>query len=132
MHAFVWIDSWQQQCCGDDFRVGSDVSWSVVPQDGPNEWVELLLDRPWAEKVVFHEEHHGGGLTTVIRCTVRSIHEVTYRLAPQVRGPDQILVPVPGSGIVKEVAIADKWGPEPPDDLKRQMSFGGWIVEVTQ
>ena len=29
-----------------------------MPQDGPDEWVELLLGREWAEKVAFRVEHH--------------------------------------------------------------------------
>jgi len=35
-----------------------------------------------------------------------------------------------GSGMLKEVSVADKWSPEPPDELRGQMTFDGWIVEL--
>ncbi|WP_408662885.1 DUF6578 domain-containing protein, partial [Jatrophihabitans sp.] len=27
VRAFVWVDAWQQQCCGETFRLGSEIHW---------------------------------------------------------------------------------------------------------
>lgn len=37
----VWMDSWQYQCCGKDFRVGDEVSWTLVWEDDP--WLSSIL-----------------------------------------------------------------------------------------
>lgn len=29
----VWVDSWQFECCGDDFAVGDRVRWTLQPAD---------------------------------------------------------------------------------------------------
>ena len=29
----VWVDSWQMQCCGEPFRVGSQVTWTLGAAD---------------------------------------------------------------------------------------------------
>ena len=39
-----------------------------------------------------------------------------------------MLVPIEGSGVLTEVAVADKWGPEPSEALRDQVTFDGWIV----
>lgn len=129
MQAYVWMDAWQQQCCGDDFEVGSAVSWSVFPSDIPDGWVELLLGLTWAQRVTFREEHHvdDDNSSIVIAGIVRSIREVTCRRTEQ---PRVGWVPVAGSGVVKEVDIADKWSAEPPHDLSPRVTFDGWIVEL--
>jgi hypothetical protein len=123
------MDSWQQQCCGDDFGVGSAVTWSAFPTDGPDEWIELLLGRAWADRVTYREEHHvdDDGASLVIAGTVHSIREVSCRRTLQ---PGKGLVPVAGSGILNEVGVADKWSAEPSDDLRGRMSFDGWIIEL--
>lgn len=132
MSAYVWVDAWQQQCCGDDFRVGSQVAWSAVPQDGPDGWVGLLLGGEWAEKVRFHEEHHSDDdeSAVVLAGTVVSIREVTCRRVPQPQGSGQLMVPIAGSGMLHEVDVPDKWSAEPSADLRDHLTFDGWIVEV--
>jgi len=89
--------------------------------------VELLLGRYRAERAAFHEEHHGDEALPKTVGTVRSIREVTCRRQPRADGA---LVPIPSSGVVKEVEVADKWAPEPPEELRRLMTFDGWIVEL--
>jgi len=39
-------------------------------------------------------------------------------------------MPIRGSSTLKEVAVADKWSPERPDELRSQIVFDGWIVEL--
>jgi hypothetical protein len=36
----VWLTEWEWQCCGEDFRVGSEVDWDVMPLQ-PEEWANL-------------------------------------------------------------------------------------------
>lgn len=132
MHAFVWIDSWQQQCCGDDFGIGSQVTWSALPQYGPDGWVESLLGPVWADKVGYREEHHDDGdeALVVVAGTVRSIREVTCRRTSLRHGSGQVLVPIAGSGMLNEVSVADKWSAEPSDEVRGLVTFDGWIVEL--
>ena len=131
MSTFVWIDSWQQQCCGDDFEVGSTVRWSAVPQDGPDEWVELLLGHDWASKVDYHEEHHvDEESTVVITGMVRSIWEVGCNRQERDDRGGRTWFPIAGSGTLRKVEVAHKWSPEPPDDLRPQVTFDGWVVEL--
>src|SRR3954465_12550953 len=81
----VLLDVWQQQCCGDDFRVGDTVSWqlqALVPSADysyPEEWLVELAAPPDGKVVqngrlgvfilpqsttpiraVPHEDHHEG------------------------------------------------------------------------
>ena len=51
----VWVEAWQQQCCGTEFAVGDEVRWTLVESDdllrrllgdGYPRWApELALDR---------------------------------------------------------------------------------------
>jgi uncharacterized protein DUF6578 len=132
---FVWVDAWQQQCCGEDFRVGSTVDWNAKPEPGGDEWVAELLGDEWGQKVSLHEEHHedlGDDVRVRVSGIVRSIRIVSCdRVLGRVEGPgpDEAMVPVPGSGRLREVEVADRWGPEPHSgDLST--TFDGWIVEL--
>ncbi len=128
MRTFVWVTSWQQQCCGDDFWVGTQVSWSVIPR-GEDEWAELLLGREWAEKIEYREEHHDEiDATTTISGKVRSIWEIRCLRRVEIRESREVRVPVRGSAILTQVDRADKWSPE--DDLPARTTFDGWVVEL--
>ncbi len=37
----VWIDGWQQQCCGGGFAVGDEVGWTLAR--GDHEWLGRVL-----------------------------------------------------------------------------------------
>jgi uncharacterized protein DUF6578 len=37
----VWVDSWQMQCCGDPFRRGSKVAWTL--RDADPDWFDVML-----------------------------------------------------------------------------------------
>jgi hypothetical protein len=131
--AFVWVESWQQQCCGDDFRVGSAVQWQVRTNSDADEWVELLLGAEWSAKVRFTEDHHMDGADGVLTGVVSKINVVTCERvlgeAPQPGPSGQVMIPVPGSGWLRDVEVADLWEPEPPD-LDSGWSFDGWIVKL--
>jgi hypothetical protein len=129
---FVWVDSWQQQCCGGNFAVGSMVNWHVRPQvDFDPEWVTRLLGDSWSGRVVHHEEHHDEVEWPTISGQVVSISVVTCaREAKQHGALASVLMPVPGSGRLRTVQVADPWEPEPPESRMLEESFEGWIVEL--
>lgn len=37
----VWVDFWQMQCCGEPFRTGDQVAWTVRATDP--DWLEVML-----------------------------------------------------------------------------------------
>ena len=123
VQTFVWVDSWQQQCCGDEFRVGSTVHWDVLPAKEEDNWVETLLGADWGAKVRFSEDHHGGlddaAASEKLHGLVRTIYVVTcdrwHKTGPG-EGPGGVWLPIAGSGRLREVEFADPWEPEPPDN----------------
>lgn len=54
----VWVDSWQMQCCGDPFRRGSRVAWTL--RDVDPDWFAAMLGPFVRRNVAAAEEHHGG------------------------------------------------------------------------
>jgi hypothetical protein len=149
VRTFVWVDSWQQQCCGDEFRVGSTVRWDVFPTKDEVGWVDSLLGPEWGARVGYWEDHHGGrddrGDGEKLEGAVRSIHVVTCERELKTgvgRPPGGVWVPVPGSGRLRQVESADPWEPEPSNDDRPAGDspqwledpppwwFEGWIVEV--
>ena len=54
----VWVDSWQMQCCGEPFHVGSPVTWTLG--DAGPEWLEATLGADARHTVDAAEGHHGG------------------------------------------------------------------------
>ncbi len=127
MDAYVWVEAWQQQCCGSDFQIGSTVQWQVRRADR-QEWLERLLDTDWSTTVHYSEDHHldnhNGTLTGVVAdINVLTSDRVLGDAPGDVTG--RAMVPVPGSGRLREVTVADRWQPPPPNG-----SFDGWIVRL--
>ena len=54
----IWIDSWQMQCCGKPFRLGSQVAWTLRAAD--LDWLAATLGADAQQAVDAAEEHHGG------------------------------------------------------------------------
>ena len=129
MRTFVWVDAWQQQCCGDRFEVGSTVAWKVVPQAERDEWVEQLLGTVWANKVQFHEEHHND-VHDEITGDVIAIHVITCHRTLHGHDGRQGWVPVPASGVLRSVEVADPWEPDRRLGGSGTVTFDGWIVEL--
>jgi hypothetical protein len=128
MRTFVWVDAWQQQCCGDEFEVGSTVTWDITRQPD-SEWVKLLLGDTWARRVEYREEHHDDASGSPLTGQVISIQVVTCSRQPEQKGSGTVLTPVPGSGTLRQVQMADPWEPEHLDQVPMR-SFDGWIVEL--
>jgi hypothetical protein len=134
VRTFVWVDSWAQQCCGEPFRIGTEVRWQVRREDDGDEWATTLLGPEWGDRVRYAEDRHGLDESDghEIRGVVRSIRVVTCDrvLDTQQEGHSAgVWVPVPGSGRLREVEVADPWEPEPMEQDPPR-TFDGWIVEV--
>ena len=102
----VWVDSWQMQCCGNPFRRGSKVTWTL--RDADPDWFAAMLG-PFVRRTVQAEEEHHGRVpdnTAPTMGTVTLIAAVHCRYAPRGGdvGPSR---PVPGSGVLTEVETAD-------------------------
>lgn len=124
----VSVSSWQQQCCGEDFAVGSAVRWQVVELAGFREQMESLLGPNSPGEIRYYENHHRtSGSGRELLGTVRSIRVLTYELEP-IPGDERGVRPKQGTGGLEWVHAADKWAPE--RSLDRDHGFGGWIVEV--
>jgi hypothetical protein len=128
----VFVESWQQQCCGDEFGIGSHVRWNVHPAGGTADQMTSLVGPPNTGIARYWEDHHGmaegGGME--LRGVVRSIHVVSCDLElrdePGFRG--RVRVPVAGSERLRAVDVADP--SEPERQLDDSQSFQGWIVEL--
>lgn len=124
----VWVADWQLQCCGDPFRLGERVAWTVLVGSDPQvpEWLaEVLGDRAVTVDAV--QEHHQERDSTVepVVGTVAAVRAVSCRLAPVAKG-SRTYVPVPGSGRIIDVEMADGWTGTPPGT-----ELMGYLVDLT-
>ncbi len=87
MPPLVWVDDWQQQCCGEPFSVGSRVTWVLRPATGPSTT----------------------GVVTRIRTAC-----CAYASDPASTDP-RVFAPVASTSVVTDVQDADAWyeAPEP-------------------
>jgi hypothetical protein len=102
----LWVDAWQVQCCGEPFRLGSPVAWTVREAD--RDWLQAVLGAEAAPGVDGAEEHHcgtpeGTEPTTGVVTRISAVH---CRYAPR-PGDPRALYPVPGSGVLTDVDSAD-------------------------
>jgi hypothetical protein len=106
----VFVERWQLDCCGEPFAVGSQVSWTLRRgSDADRPWLTAVLGEELAATVDGSEEHHGG----VREDTPRTTGTVTW--IGEVRCRRFEGRPVPGSGVVTEVAEARKWAADHGD-----------------
>lgn len=122
MELTVWVDAWQMQCCGQQFGVGSRVSWTLAEPDA--DWLPMVLGADVTVDAA--EEHHGG----VPDGTPETAGRVTAISAVHCRRSSspgkQVQYPVPSSAALTPVSSADGWTPD-RDDLH----FVGYLVRVT-
>ncbi|SEG90536.1 hypothetical protein SAMN02982929_05252 [Saccharopolyspora kobensis] len=124
----VWVDDWQMQCCGAAFRIGDEVTWTLVTEKRTDKLTELVgLDI--GAPVTHVEEHHGrlpeGAPTT--RGVVTAIHAVFGRSEPRPGGEKNVRYPVPGSGRLLWIHEADGWEDESAVGAEH---FRGYIVDL--
>ena len=125
MGTTVWVDSWQMQCCGVPFRVGSQVAWTLRAPD--RDLLEQILSADSRQAVDAAEEHHGGvpEETAPTRGTVTHIAAVHCRFAPEPGSGPPVARLIPGTGILTEVWSADGWTKDRADER-----FVGYLVEL--
>ncbi|HEX5740137.1 MAG TPA: DUF6578 domain-containing protein [Pilimelia sp.] len=126
MECTVWVAEWQMECCGDPFRCGERVAWTVLVDAGVHapDWLPDVLGE-LAVPVDAVEEHHGRGAVEPMVGTVVSIEAVSCRFAPG-PGDGRTRVLVAGSGVTTDVALAD--GRTPPPSGTKLM---GYLVRLT-
>jgi hypothetical protein len=123
--ATVWIEDWQQQCCGQPFAVGSRVSWTLIVPDA--ERLASVLGPDLSASITHAEEHHGGRPehAAATMGTVRSIRAVRCRYAHLPGADSRMHRPVPGSTAMTSVNAADGWETE-----QENLRFVGYLVEL--
>jgi hypothetical protein len=121
----IWVDSWQMQCCGEPFRLGSQVAWTLRAADP--DWLEAILGADTQQAVDAAEEHHGGvpDDTVPTRGTVTHIAAVHCRFAPTPGSDSQTACLVPGTGVLTNVRSADGWTDDRGDE-----HFVGYLVQL--
>jgi hypothetical protein len=119
----VWVDSWQLQCCGDPFAVGSTVAWWLSPTVD-RDFLGTVLAAADVGRITDVQEAHFDGLDgRTVEGVVREIERVMCRYAPVGDGP--LHVPVTGSAVVTAQATADGWESETGD-----VRFVGYLVRL--
>jgi len=117
----VWVDRWQQQCCGQPWDVGTAVSWTVTDPDR-DFLVPLFSDE---NRVVIDkaEEHHNPGLDgfPTVSGMIRSIRAVS--VAYELNQDARVMYPVPGSATLTSLPSSESSPLDVPD-------FTGYIVEL--
>ncbi|MBW8481929.1 DUF6578 domain-containing protein [Actinomadura parmotrematis] len=90
MRLTIWVDDWQQECCGDPFAIGTRVTWTLVGTGLPDLDGAVRLDAA--------EDHHGaaGEGAPATTGTVLAIKAAHARYAPDGAG-SRTFVPVPGT-----------------------------------
>ena len=125
MEMTVWVDSWQLQCCGEPFRRGSQVAWTLGPAD--TDWLSEMLS-PHAQQAVDAAEDHHGGVpedTQATMGTVIGIAAVHCRFEPMPDGDPATFYPVQGSGVPTDIESADGWTSDLDDER-----LVGYLVQL--
>lgn len=116
MRYVVWLDAWQQQCCGEPFAVGSRVGWTL--RDIPRgRFFDDVAGAEIAQRITHAEEHHGAVPedAPVVHGLVREIRAIHGRF---VRERDW----APGESRI--VTSADG------SDEVEGLSFNGYVVDL--
>ena len=60
MQLYVWMASWQMECCGTPFRKSTEVSWRLRnPNSTELAWLDTVLHDGVAATIDAVEDHHG-------------------------------------------------------------------------
>ncbi|WP_281893745.1 DUF6578 domain-containing protein [Phytohabitans aurantiacus] len=110
MEITVWIAAWQMQCCGDPFRPGERVAWTVLRGARTVLGGARTVLGDQAVTVDAVEEHHQEDDSQVepVIGTVASIRAVSR------------------SGVTTDVELADGWTESPSGT-----GLMGYLVELT-
>ncbi|WP_109603191.1 DUF6578 domain-containing protein [Actinoplanes xinjiangensis] len=121
MEITVWVDRADWNCCGEPFRIGSQVTWELR-RDIDVRWLMEALGSDTAVSVDAFQYHHGDTdvASEQTSGTVARIRAVHWRSAPQTGT-------VPGSGVLTELNEADRGAPDRGD-----LTFEGFLVTLKQ
>jgi hypothetical protein len=119
----VWVERWQQECCGEAWAIGSAVTWTLVEVDAdylagtlPPE-ADVTVDRVQDQHFVLAEDE------PETRATVVSIRAVRLAAEPRRGGHPKLFHPVSNSGHLTPVTQSN--GPE-----LGWSDFRGYLVEL--
>ncbi len=114
MAAIVWMDEWQQACCGEPFAVGSVVTWTLEPPDADR--LAAVLGPAEARTVTHREERHDErtAQTPHVTGSVRSIRAVLSRPGPGGAAP-----------VIEDIWTLEDYAP--PDG---ELGLVGYLVEL--
>jgi hypothetical protein len=115
--------AWQMQCCGTPFKVGDEVTWTLV-EGSDRRSLAQVLGPQLAGQVTHVEEHHGrhpeAAPTTTGR--IKQIRSVAVRYE---NTASDVAVSVPGSAKVIQVDLADGHDTDP-----RGARLVGYLVDL--
>ena len=130
----VWVESWQMECCGDPFAVGSTVEWALSPvSESRRRFFTSVFGDEVGDRVTDTEERHGTGAPDevelpVVEGVVRSIERVGWILQQRPEdlpmSEEPAIYAVPGSVVVEARPAAEAW--EAETDPPRH----GWLVDL--
>lgn len=119
------MDAWQLQCCGEPFKVGSRIRWTLTADHDLRFLADVLGDEVSA-RVTHREDHHGGVPedTLPVEGVVRSILAVGSRdgVRPDRHGG---VSPRRGTGTVTSVTSARGQDPDRPG-----ARLVGYVIEL--
>lgn len=125
MRALVWVDAWQQECCGDEVAIGDIVTWPLEPEPD-REWLRDALTPELASSLTHHQERHAvGGEEPPSRTgVVLGIRAAFGRYAGR-QGADPGLYPVPGSAVLVDLARVSGL-----ESVPTGARLNGYVVEL--
>ena len=125
VRALVWVDAWQQECCGDPFAIGDGVTWPLESEPD-REWLQAALTPELASRVGFWQERHAeAGAEPQSRTgTVVGVRAAFGRYAAR-EGDGAGLYPVPGSAVLVDLARAAGFESVPSGER-----LNGYVVEL--
>jgi hypothetical protein len=111
----VWVDDWQQECCGQDLAVGRRVSWTLVAADESVSGVLGAAYPSWSaegavEPTIVDTEHYqarvvrSGALAVLVPADQVSSSRRTLRMPAEEHHSDLGQAP-PTSGTVRRVQV---------------------------
>jgi hypothetical protein len=101
MSQTVWVESWEQACCGSVFSEGNELNWVLV---APSASLAQIFDPNDGIVVDAVEAHHGPNLdgSQATTGTVESIRLVHISYFSGVGSDEGVVSPVPGSALLLE------------------------------
>ena len=121
----IWVDNCQVQCCGEPFRLGSQVAWTLRAADP--DWLAARSGADAQQTGDAGEEHHGAvpGDTIPTRGRVRHTAAVHCRFVPEPGSDSLTACPVAGTGVLTDIRSADGWTEDRGDE-----HFIGYLVHI--